>query len=237
MHDLQRVAGGFFNTFCKVVSFFGKAGWGFILLACVFLLFSSMRRKGLGMGIALCIGALVTNILLKNIVDRARPYTHAPFDYWWLDAGQNTENSASFPSGHTTAAFASMVALFILSNKRRSWIGLLFACVMAFSRMYLIVHYPSDVLAGLLIGTGAGIAGAMLANLIYKKVGGKCKTLLYDWSIVPLCKKLFRKTAETSPTETGTESAPSEPAPNAPPRSDADTATDREENAGKDTTE
>lgn len=199
MHALQQKAGGFMNGFCKFISFFGEAGWAFIVLALVFLLFRRTRRMGVGMGFALVLGAIVTNILLKNIVDRARPFTRSEeFSVWWHAAGQNTEDSASFPSGHTTAAFAAMVALFLTGDKRYSWTGLIFACMMAFSRVYLIVHYPTDVLAGVVVGTLAGVGGMLLCKLVYKKAGGKCKAALENGSIVSVCRKLFGKKTESA---------------------------------------
>ena len=72
----------------------------------------------------------------------------------------------SFPSGHTTAAFASMVPLFLMGRKRVSWLALVFAFMMGVSRIYLVVHYPSDVLGGLLVGTVAGILAVLIARVI-----------------------------------------------------------------------
>lgn len=212
MHALQLKAGGFLNGFCKFVSFFGKGGWFFMFLAFVFLLFIRMRKEGLGMAFALLIGAIVTNILLKNIVGRARPFTREgqPFFDWWVAAGSNPEGSASFPSGHTTAAFASMVAFFILGDKRYSWTGLIFAFVMGFSRIYLIVHYPTDVLAGFIIGTAAGVIGAFLSKLVYKKAGGKFKEILDTVGIVWLCKKLFGKKKAEDEADTAQPEEPTE---------------------------
>lgn len=201
MHSLKNGAGGFFNGFCKFVSFFGESGWAFILFAFIMLWFKKTRRHGLGMAIALVFGALITNIILKNAVDRVRPFNNNPEFYdWWQAAGSNPEDSPSFPSGHTTAAFASMVALFISADKRYSWAGLLFAALMGFSRIYLIVHYPTDVLAGLIVGTCAGIGGALLTKLIYNKACGKFKNMLYEFSIVTLIRRLSSKKSTKSET-------------------------------------
>ncbi len=191
MHELNKAAGGFFNGFAKFVSFFGEIGWAFIALAFVFLFFKRTRKEGVAMAFALVIGALVTNILLKNIVGRARPFTREgePFGEWWLAAGASPEGSASFPSGHTTAAFASMVAFFITGNKRYSWTGLVFAFIMGLSRIYLIVHYPTDVLAGMIIGTCAALAGVALCKLLYAKSRGKFNELLNEFSIITFFKK------------------------------------------------
>lgn len=211
-HRLQQKAGGFFNTFCKVVSFFGKSGWAFIAIAFVFLLFKGKRKAGLAMGFALVMGAIVTNILLKNIVDRPRPYTRSlTFANFWVAAGKNVEDSSSFPSGHTTAAFAAGVAFFLSVSKKYGWTGLVFAVLMGFSRVYLIVHYPSDVLAGCIIGTAAGIGGHALSKLVYDKAKGKFATFINEWSIldhiVPQ-NRLRRKQAETA-----TDTAPQNTAP------------------------
>ena len=207
MHALHEAAGGFFDRFCKYVSFLGKSGWFFIVLSFVFLLFIRMRKEGLAMAFAVILGAIVTNIILKNAVGRLRPFDrHPQFSEWWQAAGSNPEDSASFPSGHTTAAFATMVAFFLAGDKRYSWTGLVFAFLMGFSRIYRIVHYPTDVLAGMLIGTAAGIGGFFLSKLVYKKAGGSFKRFLDEIGIVWVCRKLFgKKKAQSAP------QAPDEP--------------------------
>ena len=80
--------------------------------------------------------------------------------------GQHMESDKSFPSGHTTAAFASMVPLFILGKKKISWLALVFAVMMGISRIYLGVHYASDVLGGIVVGSLAGLVGYIIAILL-----------------------------------------------------------------------
>ena len=75
----------------------------------------------------------------------------------------------SFPSGHTNAAFAAMVPLFILGDKRKSWLALVFGVLMGISRIYLVVHYPTDVIGGLITGTLAGMIGTLIAVNLPKK--------------------------------------------------------------------
>ena len=109
------------------------------------------------LAVSLALEALLCNVILKPLVARTRPYEvntmmelliARPLDY-------------SFPSGHTAAAFASASALYF--GRNRLWIpALILAVFLAFSRMYLYVHYPSDVLAGALIGIAAGWAGSVL---------------------------------------------------------------------------
>ena len=69
----------------------------------------------------------------------------------------------SFPSGHTTAAFSTMTALFLMGNKKYSWTAFIFAFLMGLARIYLVVHYPSDVLGGIIVGVVAGCLGALIA--------------------------------------------------------------------------
>ena len=75
----------------------------------------------------------------------------------------------SFPSGHTAASFASAVALYPSLQKKYSVPLLILAALIAFSRLYIGIHYPTDVLVGLIDGIFLGIMGALLGNYIYKK--------------------------------------------------------------------
>lgn len=137
---------GFYTTL-------GNAGLLFIALALLMLCWKRTRRAGFAALLALAAGFVCTNLILKNWVSRPRP---------WLDvAGLTalvTENDPnSFPSGHTTAAFAFASALRHTAPRAwMKWAALAAAVLMAFSRLYVGVHYPSDVLAGVVIGLLAG---------------------------------------------------------------------------------
>lgn len=149
-----------------LLALLGKGGIALILLGLLLLALRPTRKLGLGVLLALAIGALCTNVLLKPLVDRPRPYADEgrQLYQWWLEAGAHLESDASFPSGHSTAAAAAMTALFLLGNRRKTWVCLLFALAMGLSRLYLAVHYPTDVLAGLLIGFAAGYLAAVLVR-------------------------------------------------------------------------
>jgi len=174
VHRLYDMAGGFFTPFFEFISELGHGGIPLIILAIILMLFRKTRRYGTAMLIGITIGALITNCCLKILIARVRPYTDETKAFFntdlyqrlWLTVGQNVESDKSFPSGHTTAAFASMTALFLTGNKKISWTAFIFAFLMAVARIYLVVHFASDVLAGILVGVVAGI----LAYLISEKI-------------------------------------------------------------------
>lgn len=144
--SVQDAVLGFYTTL-------GNAGLLFIALAVLMLCWKRTRKAGFTALLALAVGAICTNLILKNLVCRPRP---------WLDVAGLlplvTENDPnSFPSGHTTAAFAFACALWHTAPKAwMKWTALAAAVLMAFSRLYVGVHYPSDVLVGILVGAFAG---------------------------------------------------------------------------------
>ena len=151
----------------RLLALLGKGGVALILLGLALTCFRKTRRCGAGILLALAVGALCTNVILKPLVARGRPYelANSAIGQWWREAGGALESDRSFPSGHVTAATAAMTAIFLLNRQvRHIWAVFLFAGAMALSRLYLVVHYPTDVLAGLLVGLGAGILGAWLAR-------------------------------------------------------------------------
>ena len=174
VHKLYDIGGGFFTPFFEIISELVHGGIPLIILSLILMLFSRTRRYGTAMLFGLAIGALITNCCLKILIARARPYSEETKAFFntdlyqklWMTVGQNVESDKSFPSGHTTAAFASMTALFLTGNKKYSWAAFIFAFLMAVARIYLVVHFASDVLAGVAVGVLGGILGTLLAGLI-----------------------------------------------------------------------
>jgi len=144
----------------------GNAGIFWIAIALILLLIPKYRRIGLAMGIALLTGLLLCNIIMKPAIARIRPY-----DYELAHFGKTiallipAQHDFSFPSGHTLASFEAATVLFLHSKKIGAG-ALIVASLIAFSRLYLYVHYPTDVLFSVAMGIGIGFFGRFLAQKI-----------------------------------------------------------------------
>ena len=165
---LRDACGGVLTPFFKVVTLSGNFGLVFIVAGVIMLFFRRTRKLGVCSLLALLFGMIFTNITLKNSVARPRPFSDATSEFYslWKAAGSLKESGYSFPSGHTTAATAFSVSLFIVLNKRYSWAFWLIPVLMGFTRIYFVVHYATDVLGGLLVG---GVS-ATIAYYIVKKL-------------------------------------------------------------------
>ena len=144
----------------------GNSGVLFIVLGVVLLFFKKTRRVGVAALLALLFGFLITNLTLKPLVSRPRP---------WLDVeglinlvGESAYRS--FPSGHSTSAFAFGFALLFGAPKRwMKWAAIIVAVLMGLSRLYVGVHYPTDILGGVLVGLLAGWLAWQIAKRIKVK--------------------------------------------------------------------
>lgn len=137
----------------RFISYFGDHGYFFIGMTILFLIFRKTRKLGLFVGVGLLIGLLVNNIMIKNIIARPRPYdSEEEYYLMWKFFSEIKMNSFSFPSGHTCSATIFGVGLFMFLNKKYSWLFLLIPVLMGWSRVALFVHYPSDVLFGMIFG-------------------------------------------------------------------------------------
>lgn len=141
-------------------------GYGFIFipLSIALLAKPDRRRTGLIVVGALLAALIAVNLGIKPLFDRPRPFTTYP-----VELTIPVPHGSSFPSSHTASAFAFAVAYFIQEKNRLRWLFLVFAGLVAFSRLYLFVHYPSDVLIGILIGIACAFFSSWIVNKIYPK--------------------------------------------------------------------
>lgn len=152
---------GVLDPLVKLYTTLGNAGIVWIVVSVAMLCWKPTRRAGATALCAMVLGLLCTNVVLKHLVSRPRPYTVVEGLIPLLTSGDPN----SFPSGHTCAAFAAGVAWFGTA-KKGGWraAALIQAVLMGLSRLYVGVHYPSDVLAGAVIGTLCGLGGLWLVD-------------------------------------------------------------------------
>ena len=133
----------------QFITHLGDTGFIWIVLALVLLITPRTRRAGAVCAAALVLNLLLTNVALKNIIQRIRPYDVMDSLKILVEA----EHDFSFPSGHTACSFAGAWAM-RRTLERKWWIpAIVLAALIALSRLYVGVHYPTDVLGGLIVGT------------------------------------------------------------------------------------
>ena len=172
----EQIQNTFMNVIAEFITFFG--GSEFVIpmavAGAVMILFKKTRKFGMAVLFAVLIGTLFTNLIFKPMFDRPRPYVYYAenplFMSWYEFAGAHIESDKSFPSGHTTAAFELGIAMFcVIKNKKIAWVFPVFSALVGLSRIYLMVHYVTDVLGGVVIGTFAGIMGYLIMKATIEK--------------------------------------------------------------------
>mgnify|MGYP001735374192 CR=1 FL=1 len=136
----------------------GDSGILWVTLTALLLVFRKTRRVGCVLAAALLVDAVLCNLILKPLVARIRPCDILA-DVQLLIS---RPDDFSFPSGHTAASFASVTALWLAGKKRLAGTTLVLGVFIAFSRLYLCVHFPTDILGGVLVGLACGWLGKWL---------------------------------------------------------------------------
>ncbi|MBC3889920.1 phosphatase PAP2 family protein [Acetobacterium paludosum] len=135
------------NPFFVFITNFGDHGIFGFFLSFLLMIKKETRLTGVIMLAALLLSVFFVNLTLKPLVAR-----HRPFTFYDIDLILPKPNDFSFPSGHSSSVFAYTWAYFITRKNNWRWGLLVFAILVAYSRLYLFVHYPTDVLAGIAIG-------------------------------------------------------------------------------------
>ena len=168
----ETVRQGWLNPLVEFYTTLGNGGLLWIVLSLVLLCWRPTRKVGAAALLALLLGALCTNVVLKNLVQRPRPYTAVEGLVPLLTSGDPN----SFPSGHTCAAFAAGLAWAGTCSARWARAAAVVRAVcMGLSRLYVGVHYPSDVIAGALVGLFCGWAAWKLLQLWEERRGSRLR--------------------------------------------------------------
>ena len=161
----ENVHSAFLTMFFRIVTLLGEGGIFWIAVAVILLFFKKTRRSGICIGASLLIGVIVGNGIIKNVVARPRPYDAIA----GIESVVSHLSDYSFPSGHSLCCFEAATALAMNRTKWAipAYVG---AVLVAVSRLFLFVQYPTDVICGALLGVLFGVLGSLAAGAIYDRV-------------------------------------------------------------------
>ncbi len=178
---IQSIQSPILNTIMTIITTLGDEGIIFIAMALVLMFTKKYRKAGFAMIIALLVMTLCNNVILKDLFARTRPfnlYIENPGKYaeWGGELSKyffpnfvHAPSSYSFPSGHTSSAFAAAIAVLWYDRK----LGIpttVFAALMGFSRIFVEVHYCTDVIAGTIVGVIYALMGVLIVKYLYPVV-------------------------------------------------------------------
>ena len=158
----EHIRCAFLDAVMPVITLLGDAGIVWIIAALAMMFTKKLRRTGVVVAIGLVLGVLIGNLMLKNLMARERPC--------WLDESVlmlvKVPKDFSFPSGHTLASVISATVL-VFADRRFAFAAIPLAVLIAFSRLYLFVHFPSDVFCGALLGLAIGVFAWFVGGRLY----------------------------------------------------------------------
>ena len=177
LHWFETLHNPITNPIFYVITTLGNAGWFWIVLAVLMLtvLPKKYKKAGLTMAIALILSLIFCNGIMKHLWARPRAFWVVGQNFV---VGNEFENlygifnsihDYSYPSGHSSASFAAAVSIFMWRKKEGS-AALVLAALIAFSRLYFTVHYPTDVLVGTITGALYGVAAYFIVKALINKV-------------------------------------------------------------------
>ena len=168
LHWFQSIHNSVLDFLVPKITFLGNAGWFWIVVVLLLLILPFNRKIGVQALVSLILTVIVCNIILKPSIMRCRPC--------WLEPEVQllvkVPHDFSFPSGHSNASFAVATAIFT-RNKKLGIPALVLAALIAISRLYVFVHWPTDVLAGTCVGICGGIVSYFIVEYLYKKYSKK----------------------------------------------------------------
>ena len=163
---------GFLDTVMPLITVLGDGGIFWIACAVLMLLLKKYRKAGFSAALALIFGLVICNMILKPTVARIRPYDYQEQLGIIINLLIDKEHSLSFPSGHTIASFEAATAI-LLRHKKLGTAAMILAILIAFSRMYLYVHYPTDVIVSVFLGIGLAFLASWIVNQVSALIEAK----------------------------------------------------------------
>ena len=166
----SNLANPFLDKVMPIITLLGDAGIFWIIIAVALMLLPKYRKIGFGMAVSLLIGLVVCNLAMKPLFQRIRPY-----NYQLIHFGKEipllieAQHDFSFPSGHTIASFEAATAITV-RNKKWGIAAFVLAVLIAFSRLYLYVHYPTDVICSMILGSLIGLLGCKIVDIGEQKI-------------------------------------------------------------------
>jgi undecaprenyl-diphosphatase len=168
IHRFNDTTSGFFVPWSEFLGIATDNGLVFLAVGVGLFALGHRRRAVTLVGAVGLAGALA--LAAKSLVARPRPFADPAYHWWWANLGIPVESGWAFPSGHTTTAAAAALVLFLWFDKRWSWVGFLAVALVGLSRCLLLAHYPSDVVAAVVLGTASAGLWVVVSRAAFARV-------------------------------------------------------------------